>query len=599
MRVQCRAGSDPRARYVRALRGLENGDLPASLEDRHSVPAKPSDLAVDCIEFAPGLSVDAVLEGMVDLGDDLASAEPMWDEVAGSFAWTHPTPGSGEMRDVHPYLKQLLGAVREAASLRSIQCLTVFHDHDAVSNEKKRPDFALTRPCDREVGPFANCGYIECKSPDGDLRVAIRQCLNHIGHQHRETGFTTTHGVGVATDGICCIFVRAEFNGPSPKVKCKLSAPVPLFLHSGAAGAGLRGLIRLLCDTDATHFGLPDSPRLPSLVREKYEEGGMLGAGQYGVVYSVTRKGAQDGERLACKIPAPEREEFLGTEERVLKHLGRWAVSHVPRVVEAMSHDGERLLVALVTKPVGVALLDHLSAAHGSPPNRDALINDLNTMFNEVSKALLGAHRAKAYHGDVRASNIIFVPDRGFYLIDWGLAHLKGIIPADYSLPVHKTARGRKKEEQLREKDFRMLALTWLRTAFEPTAASGMVGEGELGAEGREQDSPDPGGSAVTPSQSRDSRVSSSESCSRFSRSPWGEPHHARDREAIFRRRAAWWSSNWEQVQRDAGGLLHLIDLLKAIKEVDEEWLQERLRSESNEAQGSPSAKRPRGNPSA
>ena len=616
---QCR---NRRREKVDAFQDLEDVDVPVPLGDPDGIPQRKLAIVADHIEFHSGCSVNDVLQGIFESDDNAKVVRELCDEVAQTWNSRAPTNEDGEMTFLYPYFDQLFRVVREAASGREMACLNTFHDHDAATKEKKRPDFALTRPCDREVGAFANCGYIEIKAPGKDLVPAIRQCLYHIAHQHRETDYTTAHGIGVATDGLVCVFVRVEFNEPNSVAMCKLSAPVQIFLGDGAAGPGLRGLIRLLCDTDATHHGLPNAPRLPIEVAETYKEQGLLGAGMFGVVYAVSNPENHE-ELLACKIPVPGRRQHLNHEEKALCALYINEVPRVPICVDAISRAGEHLRIALVTKPVGVRLVEHVMGVQGDQLNRDALIDELNKMFTDLSMTLFHAHRAQVCHGDVRASNIVFVQDQGFYLIDWGLAyvknHVKKNVPPDYFVPETTKAHPSNVEKQKRkeQKDYRMLALTWLRLAFEPTAETGEEGadngggeeedvEEAAGAGGRDSREPESEVSHDTPSLSRSANVSSAESDSRFSRSPWGEPHHAGDKRAVLKRRAEWWTSNWTHVERKARdvavetrGVPKLISLLREIKEVDEAWLstQKRSRSGPHEDQDSPSSKRPNTTP--
>ena len=540
------------------------------------------------VDFRPAFSMQSVLRGVYESADDTDMVNTLCESVAALCA-ERQVKEPGEVADereiVQPYIQSLLAAVRQAAVAMKLNVLEVFRE--ATNNEKKRPDFVLVRQGDRAPGPFANCTYVEGKRPGGDMPTGVLQVLYHIGHQHGATSCVMTHGLGVVTDGRDCIFIRVEFHGS--RAECLLSRPLPLWNGRGEAGMGLRGLVRLMCDTEPTHYGLPDFRRLPDFVTKKYLEKGFLGAGICGLVYAVEDRSAPpavDAEELACKVPRPDSPFCLELEQMALRSLGENGVPRVPTIVQAIVV--ENVCSALVTKPVGTPLMRFLNTLV-----REEFTEALATMFKEVMETLREAHRARVYHGDIRPPNILHVEGQGFFLIDWGFAKAsKGPTPGDLLVDVGNGRSQKEKNTKAAHRDFLELALTWLRAGFAeemeattpPSPEREMEDDGGEGGEGQ---------GAAGGGRHRDATVSegtpsSSASASGWytSSSPWGEGEHAGDPASRRERRARWWGPNWERVQASAAPVDGLLGLLEQIKNGDEEWLQTRhkrpRRPESN-----------------
>ena len=371
----------------------------------------------------------------------------------------------------HDSVAVIIDAIREVAQKHMLCPHKPFHEHENTM-EGMRADFVLTRANDHQPGPFASLWYIEAKSKENLLREGTAQCVNRILQQYRMTKSQLEFGIALVTDLRSFYFLRVEFDTMKTDVEDVVLARACVEVSNRLTlSLALEGLIRLMCDPDCTHYGLPASQGLPGEVSAVYDKHELLGSGGFSDVWRVSTKEPEGDAYFACKVTRdPEKRDQLAREVAALNALV--GVPRIPQLVRLIDRgsavDTEREPVALITKPVGTSLMDRVRSLPDGA-DRESLALDV---FESVADTLITAHSKGVVHGDVRPRNIIVVEEEEkhqYYLIDWGHSATKRGLPTEKCYTSAGYATDPKKgppEEHEADIDFQQLALSCIEIAF-------------------------------------------------------------------------------------------------------------------------------------
>ena len=474
----CRSDFDTFA-VPRDLRGISTRDVPNLDDPEGKRPRSQSSSnrmsRSERQRLSPSarnqFSLDKIVEWKMVQNDTLRSIAPveadtLGDEVLEKVGTKLPLRATDALSEenAHEYVAMLLDAIRETAQDHRLGPHKPFHEYENTS-QGQRPDFVITREEDHQPGPFANLFYIEAKSKEDLLREGVAQCVQRILDQFRLSPILH-FGLAVVTDLRSFFFLRVGFETRKTREGKVLFARARVevsYRHN--LGDALDGLIRLMCDHDFTHYGLPASMGLPMEVENLYRDVGFLGSGGFADVRRVVEPQGQ--EYFACKITRdPAKLDHLTREAEALLKLE--GVERVPKYVKLIRSDRETP-VALITKPVGAPLKDTVDRAERGNGRCDLALD----IFDSVSETLLAAHARSVAHGDVRPRNIIVVTRTDgpseFFLIDWGLSTARVGIPTEKSFAPAGHATGdakRPPKEHKFDVDFQQLASSCIEVAF-------------------------------------------------------------------------------------------------------------------------------------
>jgi len=339
-----------------------------------------------------------------------------------------PKPGDDEQAVIHPFINEILNEVAGCARERRLACNKAFYEHDTVDGGD-RPDWLFTQPNEQRHCALNTCFFMETKqvqtlrtngktalSVEMLMRAGLAQLMQRLAERHLATDKATQHGIGVVLNGRTVQLLRINFvdDGTDVVFPAFVTPCEPLVGGAGdvACPTGLRWLIALMMEHDVTRFGLPEHGNFDFAEDSPYVFSRVLGQGGFSCVSEV----AHGDLALAVKSLRHSKptlaSDALESEAAVLESL---ATARVPRVPALVARIKSRVgQPGLVLSPVGVPLLDHLTAVLS--PARAAFARHV---LLHVGETLHAAHAAGFLHGDVRPSNIIMCGDKP-YLIDWG-----------------------------------------------------------------------------------------------------------------------------------------------------------------------------------
>jgi eukaryotic-like serine/threonine-protein kinase len=153
----------------------------------------------------------------------------------------------------------------------------------------------------------------------------------------------------------------------------------------------------------------------PTLVGNRYEILGMLGAGGMGTVYRARDRELE--EIVALKVLKKELAATSGMLERFrreVKLARRVTHKNVARTFDIGDHEGDRFLTMEL---IPGEMLGAYLARRGPLPVRTVI-----TIAQDVCAGLAAAHAADVLHRDLKPENVILAPDGRAVITDFGIA---------------------------------------------------------------------------------------------------------------------------------------------------------------------------------
>lgn len=250
----------------------------------------------------------------------------------------------------------------------------------------------------------------------------MAQLIHHIATRHEETGRSTTHGIGVALNGISLQLIRVNFqdNGFDsvfPIFKSSKQCLIPENLDTATFPLAIQWLCALLVENEADRFGLEkyeDKLQIPS----QFEVQSILGEGGFGIVFKVEKNVEGCCEQFAIKVirhrGKKDETTVLFQEKKIITLLNNNKVPRVPTL-----HNFEPVVAdpCLVMTPVGKPLVDYVKTS-----SAETLPAFAEMLLQKLYETLTASHTANILHCDIRPSNIILHENEP-YLIDWGLGN--------------------------------------------------------------------------------------------------------------------------------------------------------------------------------